>query len=122
MPRIGAYEVRSVAELNSRGGLTRWMDTGDEGHVIIAVIRHVVSIPVRGERLGTAHLLASPPQVRMHSLGISPESCRIDQGALPVLLHNLMLIGYRVELRPIDRPVSYLEFSMLAGRVKPDEE
>ena len=100
------------------------MDTGDEGHVIIAVIRHVVEMPVCGERLGALHLLASPPQVRQHVDGICPSSCVILRARLESVITELMSKGYRVELRPIERPVSYLEFMMLDhyGKVHPDKE
>lgn len=116
MPRVGAYTVRSRSELEAAP--SSWMSSGEESvFVQIGVVRWVVSLPVRGELLGPVHLLMSPPQVREFIL---PEP--VEQAELAGILSELLIAGYQLEVRPVDVPVTFLEFMVLRGELEPDAE
>ena len=116
--RVGPHEIRSPEQLQERGTLPAWSSSGEESEVVqIAVLRLVLRQPVRGERLGGAHLLSSPPQVRIHTM---PEP--VSPAELAGVLSTLLECGYHVELQPIDRPVSLVEWLVLTGEIEPDPE
>ena len=95
--------MRGIEELNCRGGLPAWFNTGNEGPVIIVFIRHVCT---SGRfRLGAAHVLGSPPNIKARSFHHRREA---DQ-----FISDELEAGRRLDLRAINRPVSPQEFHQL---------
>jgi len=125
--KLGAFEVRTLEELHARPAkLPDWQETPDEEPVVIAVTRFVLNNgSLRGELVGTAWVVRSPVQVRMHMMPCDfsgAGGARRDGSVAQLgrLVNDLVKYGYRLEVYPCQVRVSVLEFALLTGEIKPE--